>query len=297
MSLYAAVGTSFEPAFDAAATGVALSDLPTQATNPNLDPEESRNYEVGAKWQTDDARLGLTAAVFRTEKFNARTRTTTDDAFTLDGEQEVTGVELSMSGDITERWSAFAGYVYMDSEFEESANPVEQGHALVFTPENSFNFWTSYTLPIGLELGVGGQFMDSCSVTSPARPKCRATGSSTRWRPIPSTTRSRCSSTPRTSPTRSTSTASAAAFRARSGTPAVAHRPVRVLRVREIARGESGRIHHAATNCLGALGRGACPLPAHARRGRVGRRFRHRRPPVRACQGERAAPGGFAAGA
>ena len=161
MSLYAAVGTSFEPAFDAAATGVALSELPTQATNPNLDPEESRNYEVGAKWQTDDARLGLTAAVFRTEKFNARTRTTTDDAFTLDGEQEVTGVELSMSGDITERWSAFAGYVYMDSEFEESANPVEQGHALVFTPENSFNFWTTYTLPMGLELGVGGQFMDS----------------------------------------------------------------------------------------------------------------------------------------
>ena len=161
MSLYGAVGTSFEPAFDAAATGVALSDLPTQATDPNLDPEESRNYEIGAKWQTEDARVGLAAAIFRTEKFNARTRTATDEVFTLDGEQEVTGLELSMSGNVTERWSAFAGYVYMDSEYKESANPLEQGHVLVFTPENSFNFWTTYTLPVGLELGVGGQFMDS----------------------------------------------------------------------------------------------------------------------------------------
>lgn len=170
MSVYAAIGTSFEPAFDAAASGVALSELPTQATDPNLDPEESRNYEVGAKWQTEDAGLQLTAAIFRTEKFNARTRTTTDDVFTLDGEQQVTGAELSLIGNLTERWSAFAGYVYMDSEYKASANPLEQGHVLVFTPENTFNFWTTYTLPVGLELGVGGQFMDSVyrNVTSTA---------------------------------------------------------------------------------------------------------------------------------
>jgi len=161
LSLYAAMGTSFDPAFDAAATGVALSPLPTQANDPNLDPEESRNYEVGAKWQRDDARLGLTAAVFRTDKFNARSRTTSDDPFTLDGEQRVTGVELGLTGDLTESWSAFAGYVYMDSEFVESANPLEPGHSLVFTPENSFNFWTTYRLPMGLEFGVGGQFVDA----------------------------------------------------------------------------------------------------------------------------------------
>jgi len=160
-SLYAAYGTSFDPSFDAAATGVSLSELPTQAANPNLEPEESRNYEIGAKWDRADGRLGITGAIFRTEKFNARTRSTNEDPFTLDGEQQVTGVELGLTGNLTDHWSAFAGYVYMDSEFEASANPVEPGLSLVLTPENSFNFWTTYSLPMGLEFGVGGQYLDN----------------------------------------------------------------------------------------------------------------------------------------
>ena len=160
-SVYAAYGTSFEPAYDAATTGIGFGTTPTAVNLPNLDPEESRNYEIGAKWERVDARLGITGAVFRTEKFNARTRTTSDDVFTLDGEQQVTGIELALNGNLTDRWSAFAGYVFMDSEFEESANPNEVGADLVLTPENTFNLWTSYQLPMGLEVGVGAQFMDS----------------------------------------------------------------------------------------------------------------------------------------
>ena len=135
--------------------------MPTQANDPNLDPEESRTYELGAKWQRADGRLGATAAVFRTDKFNARTRSTSDDPFTLDGEQRVNGVELSLTGNLTDRWSAFAGYVFMDSEFRASNNESEIGSRLVLTPENSFNFWTTYTLPLGLDFGIGAQFVDN----------------------------------------------------------------------------------------------------------------------------------------
>jgi catecholate siderophore receptor len=160
-SVYAAFGTSFDPAFDAAATGVGFGTTPTAANLPNLDPEESRTYEVGAKWESVDGGLGLSGAVFRTEKLNARTRTTTEDSYTLDGEQQVTGIELALNGNLTDRWSAFAGYVFMDSEFEASRNPVEVGADLVLTPENTFNVWTTYVLPFGLEVGVGAQYMDS----------------------------------------------------------------------------------------------------------------------------------------
>jgi catecholate siderophore receptor len=160
-SLYAAYGTSFDPAYDAAATGLGFGTTPTSPNLPSLEPEKSRNYEVGAKWERADGRLAATAAVFRTEKFNARTRASTDDAYTLDGEQQVTGVELSLNGNLTDRWSAFAGYVFMDSEFEASDNPAEVGDTLVLTPEHTFNLWTSYLLPLGLEIGVGAQYMDS----------------------------------------------------------------------------------------------------------------------------------------
>jgi catecholate siderophore receptor len=49
----------------------------------------------------------------------------------------------------------------MDSEFKASANAIEVGENLVLTPENTFNLWTSYLLPLGLEVGVGAQYMDS----------------------------------------------------------------------------------------------------------------------------------------
>jgi catecholate siderophore receptor len=160
-SLYAAYSTSFDPAYDAAATGIGFGATPTAPNLPNLEPEKSRNVEVGAKWQRIDGRLAATAAVFRTQKLNARTRASSDDVYTLDGEQEVTGVELALNGNLTDRWSAFAGYVFMDSEFEASANAAEVGGNLVLTPENTFNLWTSYLLPLGLEIGVGAQYMDS----------------------------------------------------------------------------------------------------------------------------------------
>jgi catecholate siderophore receptor len=38
----------------------------------DLDPEESRTFEIGTKWDVLNERLSLTAAVFRTEKQNTR---------------------------------------------------------------------------------------------------------------------------------------------------------------------------------------------------------------------------------
>ena len=87
-SLYAGYGTSFNPSSDAGTVGTALSANPTAVNNVNLEPERSRNAEVGAKWAADQ-RLALTAAVFRTEKTNARTRNLTSDPYVLAGRQVV----------------------------------------------------------------------------------------------------------------------------------------------------------------------------------------------------------------
>lgn len=160
-SLYASHATSFNPTVEAAAGGAGLSDSPTSANNVNLAPEKSRNLEVGAKWEPGNGRAIATMALFRTEKTNARTRGATTEPFVLDGEQRVDGVELSFTGNLTDRWSVLTSYAHLESEFVASANPQEQGAALAFVPENSFNVWTEARLVRGLRAGAGAQYMDS----------------------------------------------------------------------------------------------------------------------------------------
>jgi catecholate siderophore receptor len=160
-SVYASYATSFNPSVDAGAGGAALSDSPTAINNVNLAPEKTRNLELGGKWEAGDGKAIAQAALFRTEKTNARTRGATTEAYVLDGEQRVDGVELGLTGHLTDRWSILTSYAHLESEFTASANPLEEGAALAFVPENSFNVWSDLRLPLGVSLGAGAQFMDS----------------------------------------------------------------------------------------------------------------------------------------
>ncbi|HET8772610.1 MAG TPA: TonB-dependent siderophore receptor [Thermoanaerobaculia bacterium] len=161
MSVYGSYATAFNPSVEAGTGGAALSDTPTSVNHVNLAPEKTRNLEVGAKWEAGGGRAIATAALFRTEKTNARTRGATTEPFVLDGEQLVEGVELSLTGNLTDRWSVLTSYARLDSEFVASKNPLEQGAALAFVPEDSLNVWTEGHLPRGFTIGAGAQYMDS----------------------------------------------------------------------------------------------------------------------------------------
>jgi outer membrane receptor for monomeric catechols len=80
-----------------------------------MEPETTKNYEIGTKWDLMNDRLSLTADIFRTEKENARVQTDTT-SYENAGKTRVQGIELSASGKITDKWQVFAGYAYMDSE-------------------------------------------------------------------------------------------------------------------------------------------------------------------------------------
>ena len=160
-SVYASYATSFNPTVEAGAGGAALSDSPTAVNNVSLAPEKSRNLEIGGKWTSAGGAAIATAALFRTEKTNARTRGAADEPFVLDGEQRVDGIELSLTGRVAEKLSVLAAYAHLDSEFVASKNPLEQGAALAFVPENSLNVWVEAELPLGFRAGAGVQFMDS----------------------------------------------------------------------------------------------------------------------------------------
>lgn len=156
-SIYFGYGTSFNSSVDSN-TGLSLN-----ADLVRLKPEESRTFELGTKWDLFDERLSLSAAVFRTEKTNARTSDPTDPVAVtvLDGEQRVDGFELGLSGNITDWWRVYGGYTWLSSEIVKSANPREAGRELSNTPEHSLSLWTVFDLPGGFSVGGGAQFVDS----------------------------------------------------------------------------------------------------------------------------------------
>ena len=125
-----------------------------------LKPERSRTYEIGAKWDGFDGDLLLTAALFRTNKSNARTPGLPGDPPTvLEGKQRVDGIEFGATGRITNSWQVVASYTYLDSEILESNTPAEIGNRLGNVPKHSGSLWSTYKLPVGLEIGGGMRYV------------------------------------------------------------------------------------------------------------------------------------------
>jgi catecholate siderophore receptor len=152
-AVYASYGTSLNPS---------LEGLSYNTANTVIDPEKTYTFEAGSKWDFFSGRVLLSGAVFRVEKFNARTPGVgpNDPAQVLEGKQRVDGVELSIEGSITPAWRVLAGYTFLDSTTLDSSNLAEIGKEIVNTPPNSFNVWSTYTLRNGFHFGGGARFVD-----------------------------------------------------------------------------------------------------------------------------------------
>lgn len=152
-AVYASYGTALNPS---------LEGLSYNTANTVIDPEKTYTLEAGSKWDFFSGRVLLSGAIFRVEKLNARTPGVLpgDPPQVLEGKQRVSGAELSLEGSITREWRVLAGYTFLDSETVESSNVAEIGKELVNTPPNSFNIWTTYSLPSGLHFGGGARFVD-----------------------------------------------------------------------------------------------------------------------------------------
>ncbi len=154
LSLYAGAGTSVNPSIEN------MTQTNVSEALAALDPEKSRTYEVGAKWQGFGGRLLLNAAVFRTDKVNARTDGLVGEpAVVLAGKQRVDGVELGITGKLAPHWSMIASYSNIDSEIRETNDPAELGNRLRNVPNHSGTLWTVYELPVGIEIGGGVRYV------------------------------------------------------------------------------------------------------------------------------------------
>ncbi|MBD8525647.1 TonB-dependent receptor [Pseudomarimonas arenosa] len=132
------------------------------AASAELDPEETRNIEAGVKITPFGDKLLIDVSLFSLDKFNARdVEPDGTGVQTLDGQERSRGIEIGVSGAITEHWHVFAGAAFMDPEIVDSnlvnsGVPIE-GNTPANAPERSASLWTVYEFAQNWEIG-GGAF-------------------------------------------------------------------------------------------------------------------------------------------
>jgi catecholate siderophore receptor len=184
-SVYAAYATSSDPVgseFDGTSANYGgLSPVLNGGSNQIFGPEKNKAAEVGTKWELFNRHLLLTAALFQTEKQNAResqnitaaTATaacpypsstpagTTVPCISAGAAYRIRGIDLGVGGKITDKWSMFGGLVLMQSEVTKSLVPSPQpslfptnvGLPLANVAHQSFSLLTKYQLTDVWELG------------------------------------------------------------------------------------------------------------------------------------------------
>src|SRR5262249_16960552 len=87
----------------------------------------------------------------------------------LTGQQRVNGVQLAVTGKITDSWQVLGSYAYLDGKLVSSQfYPLAIGAQLANVPKNTFHLWTTRALPWRLTAGAGAQFVDSRTASSTA---------------------------------------------------------------------------------------------------------------------------------
>ena len=128
-------------------------------TNASFKPEKFTNYEVGAKWDVNQ-NLSLTAAVYKLYRENVLItdpNSPVANSILVDS-QETKGIELGLSGDITDKWSVFGGIALQNGEITKDiltfnaagvrtpGSDTPKGTELAQTPDRTLSLWNKYEI-------------------------------------------------------------------------------------------------------------------------------------------------------
>lgn len=159
-SMYASYTQSFQPSQETFALA---------ANNTDIAPEETTNYEVGAKLDFLGGNLSTMLSLFRLERTNIKSVDPTDTTRLIPvGEQRTDGLELSVSGRPAHGWDITAGYAFLDAEIKSPSTmgvPISptganiqvalNGNTPSLTPRHSANLWVTRRFDNGFGLGGG----------------------------------------------------------------------------------------------------------------------------------------------
>ncbi len=153
-SIYAAYSQAQQPSALGASTN---NNIYGATSSDSYKPAVAKTWELGTKWDVAGGDLSLTGAVFRSELTDSWEYgdDATDVVRALPAKR-VDGIELGLTGNITPRWSAFAGLSLMKSRITKGANSGEEAKNV---PNMTFNLWTTYAATDRLSLSYGAQYV------------------------------------------------------------------------------------------------------------------------------------------
>lgn len=120
-----------------------------------LDPETGEQYEVGAKYELIPERLSATLSAFEIRRENLSATDPLDTAYSIQtGEQRVRGLELDVSGEISDGWNVIGNIAVLDAKLVKDTR-LEEGNRLEGVPVVSGSLWSTYQLQDGALQGLG----------------------------------------------------------------------------------------------------------------------------------------------
>lgn len=149
LSIYASWSKSLVPR-----AGEQLASL--TPSNAALEPEAFVNREVGAKWDITPV-LSADLAVYRLDRRNVAISNPAvpTELILVDG-QRTRGVELGLSGRVTDRWSVVGGYAYQNGIITRTQSAsAREGARLAQLPRHSASLWNRIDLTPTWGAGVG----------------------------------------------------------------------------------------------------------------------------------------------
>lgn len=117
-------------------------------TGQAFDPEEGRSYELGVKLDLPQG-IGASLALFDIEKKNVVV--TNNSVSEAAGKVGSRGVELDITGRLSERWELLGSYAYTDTEILD--DPSNEGNELVNAARNVGSLYLVHHLHLPQELG------------------------------------------------------------------------------------------------------------------------------------------------
>lgn len=155
LSLYTAYGQGFR------------SNLGADVDGNVFDPEISKSWEAGAKFQLAGGTLTGTAAIFALKKHNVLAADPVNAGFSLPiGRAASRGLEFDLAGQLAGSVDVLLSYAYIDAEWRSAVlDPnfslaINPGDPLINIPKHSLNLQASRAWQLGLgelRLGAGLQ--------------------------------------------------------------------------------------------------------------------------------------------
>jgi len=147
VSLYACYSYTFLPS--AQTLGLARNTA-------EVEPENAKNYEAGAKFDLAGGRVLLTAAIFRLDRNNVKNTDPNDPTrLVLTGQQRTNGLVVSGAGNLTTHWKITGGYAASSARVTRDTSSAPAGRQVGLVPTHQAALWSTYDITSKWSAGGG----------------------------------------------------------------------------------------------------------------------------------------------